>query len=98
MNDWITTDQHTEASIEALTLADEFMFNKQMHGEEIWEEIWVDGKAFDVNIWEESFDPESDSRTSPVHVSLYPTVDNGRGYRQTDGERSILLHTITGGV
>jgi len=98
MTNWITTDERIDASIMALDISDEFMTNKFLNGEEIWEEIWVNGKAFDLNIWEEDFDPDVDERTSPVHVSVYPTIENENGYRETDTSEFLRLHTIKRGI
>ena len=91
---WLTSYEHLMASSASLTLAEDFMLNKQMHGEEIWEEIWIDGKAFDVNIWEEDFNPEGDGRTSPVHASLYPTIEKDNGYIETDVNLCERLFTL----
>ena len=96
--DWLTFKERLDASIMALDISDEFMTNKFLNGEEIWEEIWVNGKAFDLNIWEEDFDPDVDERTSPVHVTIYPTIENEDGYRETSTVDFIRLHTIKRGI
>jgi len=98
MNNWITTDERIDASIKALDIGEDFMANKFLNGEEIWEEIWVNNKAFDLNIWEEDFDPDVDERTSHVQVILYPTIENENGLRETDTREFIRLHTIKGGI
>lgn len=96
--DWLTFKERLDASIMALDISDEFMTNKFLNGEEIWQEIFVNGKAFDLNIWEEDFDPDVDERTSPVHVSLYPTIENEDGLRETSTVDFVRLHTIKRGI
>lgn len=96
--DWLTFKERLDASIMALDISDEFMTNKFLNGEEIWQEIFVNGKAFDLNIWEEDFDPDEDERTSPVHVSLYPTIENEDGLRETSTVDFVRLHTIKRGI
>ena len=51
----------------AKEIADNFIANKNLEGEEIWEEIWVDGKAFDINCYEEDMNMDEEKRTTPVH-------------------------------
>lgn len=96
--DWLTFKERIDASIMALDISADFMDNKASDGEEIWEEIWVNGKAFDLNIWEEDFNPDGKERTSPVHVSLYPTIENEDGFRETSTDDFIRLHTIKRGI
>ena len=96
--DWLTFKERIDASIMALDISADFMDNKASDGEEIWEEIWVNGKAFDLNIWEEDFNPDAKERTSPVHVSIYPTIENEDGFRETSTDDFIRLQTITRGI
>ena len=96
--DWLTFKERIDASIMALDISADFMDNKASEGEEIWEEIWVNGKAFDLNIWEEDFNPDAKERTSPVHVSIYPTIENEDGFRETSANDFIRLHTIKRGI
>ena len=96
--DWLTFKERIDASILALDISADFMDNKASEGEEIWEEIWVNGKAFDLNIWEEDFNPDVKERTSPVHVSIYPTIENEDGFRETSTNDFIRLHTIKRGI
>lgn len=96
--DWLTFKERIDASIMALDISADFMDNKASEGEEIWEEIWVNGKAFDLNIWEEDFNPDTKERTSPVHVSIYPTIENEDGFRETSTNDFIRLHTIKRGI
>lgn len=92
--DWITDDEYKEAYKQAEQIADNFMVNKFMEGEEITDEIWVGNKAFDVTCYEEEFDDSKDKRTSPVHVTLYATKETDDGYRYTDDWNSIDLFTV----
>jgi hypothetical protein len=68
----------------AKEIADNFIANKNLEGEEIWEEIWVDGKAFDINCYEEDMNMDEEKRTTPVHVSIYPTIERDDGFRDTN--------------
>ena len=86
MNDWITDEEYTEAYKQAEAIADNFMANKFSEGEEIWDEIWVNGKCFDINCYEEEMDMDTDERTTPVHVAIHPTIEHDNGLRSTDGE------------
>ena len=92
--DWITDDEYKEAYKQAEQIADNFMVNKFMEGEEITDEIWVGNKAFDVTCYEEEFDDSKDKRTSPVHVTLYATKETDDGCRYTDDWNSIDLFTV----
>ena len=91
MNDWITDEEYTEAYKQAEEIADNFMANKFLEGEEIWDEIWVNGKAFDINCYEEEMDMDTDERTTPVHVAIHPTIEHENGLRSTDGETDERL-------
>lgn len=86
VTDWITDEDFKIAYVEAEKIADGFMANKFMYGEEIWDEVWINGKAFDINCYEEEMDMDSDERTTPVHVSIHPTIERDDGFRDTDGE------------
>ncbi len=86
MTDWITDEDFKIAYVEAEKIADDFMANKFMYGEEIWDEVWINGKAFDINCYEEEMDMDSDERTTPVHVAIHPTIEHDNGLRSTDGE------------
>lgn len=96
--DWLTFKERLDALIMALDFSDEFMANKESTGEEIWEEICINNKIFDLNIWEEDFNPDTEQRTSPVHVTIYPTVLSKNGYRETITDHFIRLHTIKRGI
>ena len=76
MNDWITDEEYTEAYKQAEIIAEKFMADKFSEGEEIWDEIWVNGKAFDINCYEEDMDMDADERTTPVHVAIHPTIED----------------------
>lgn len=91
VNDWITDEEYTEAYKQAEVIAESFMANKFLEGEELWEEIWVNGKAFDINCYEEDFDMDEDERTTPVHIVIHPTIEDGDGWRTTDGETYTRL-------
>ena len=86
MNDWITDEEYTEAYRQAEIIADNFVANKLLEGEEIWQEIWIGDRAFDINCYEEDFDPDKDERTTPVHVAIHPAIERADGFRYTDGE------------
>lgn len=90
--DWLTDEQYTKAYAQAEEIADSFWKNTG-DGEEIWDEIWVDGVAFDLNCWEEEFEG-GDTRTSPVHASLYPTYETENGLRDTVVDECVRLFTI----
>lgn len=92
--DWITQDQLRLAYAQAEKVFVDFCENKFMEGEEIWDEIWVDGVAYDVNCYEEEFNDEVDYRDSPCHCVLHPTIETGDGWRNTDGETYIRLFTV----
>ena len=99
MNDWITDEEYTKAYKQAEAIADNFMANKFLEGEETWEEIWVNGKAFDINCYEEDMDMDADERTTPVHVAIHPTIEDDNGFRSTDGlnyERLFSYYPATG--
>lgn len=92
--DWITSAELRSVYKQAEFIADDFWANKFMEGEETWNEVWVVDKAFDINCYEEDYDGRVEERNSPVHVSVYPTYETDRGYRETNGELYFRLFSI----
>lgn len=94
--DWLfhlTPKQMVEAYAQAEVIADSFWKNTG-EGEEIWDEIWVDDIAFDLNVWEDEYEGGME-RTNPVHATLYPTYEDENGLRDTDFDSwCIRLFTI----
>lgn len=94
--DWLfymTPKQLVEAYAQAEQIAQSFWNNTGM-GEEIWDEIWVDGVAYDLNVWEDEYEGGL-HRSNPVHATLYPTYETENGLRDTDFDSwSIRLFTI----
>lgn len=94
--DWITEDEYKEAHKQALAICTDF-FNDTNEGEQLWTEIEVSNKFFDIECYEEDapeYDwDDFDKRQNPVHCNLYG-VSRHNEYRVTDWDKSIRLFTM----
>ena len=51
-----------------------------------------DGDGDEYESWEwYYFDMDEDERTTPVHIVIHPTIEDGNGWRNTDGETYTRL-------
>lgn len=90
---WITDSELKEANEKALEIFDNFYLNEG-DGEEIWEEIEVNGKFYDINCWDEGIGEGYNDREGAVHCTIYPLDEDEKGYRFNDGQRYIRLFTV----
>jgi hypothetical protein len=90
---WITDSELEEANKKALEIFDGFYLNEG-DGEEIWEEIEVNNKFYDINCWDEGISQGCNAREGAVHCTIYPLEEDAEGYRFNDGCRCIRLFTV----
>lgn len=85
---WITSEELDEVTKVARSIFQGFIRGPDMYGEEIWEEIQVGDRFFDINCWDE----QGGDRSGSCICSLYPTkiTKNGQ-WRETDTSDSITL-------
>lgn len=90
---WITDSELKEANEKALEIFDNFYLNEG-DGEEIWQEIEVNNKFYDINCWDEGIGEGIPDREGAVHCTIYPLEEDAKGYRFNDGQRCIRLFTV----
>tara|TARA_R100000935_G_scaffold22863_2_gene41976 strand:+ start:42 stop:338 length:297 start_codon:yes stop_codon:yes gene_type:complete len=91
--EWITDAELKEANEKALKIFDNFYY-KAVTAEEIWTEITVNNKFFDVNCWDEGIDHGYENREGAVHCILHRVAVDEFGVRSCDGETFYKLLTI----
>lgn len=91
-SEWITDAELKEANEKAMKIFDSF-YSETVEAEEIWTEIIVNNKYFDVNCWDEGIDEGYRNREGAVHCVLHRVVENGAGVRYCDGDTYIKLFT-----
>lgn len=91
-SEWITDAELKEANEKAMKIFDIF-YSETVEAEEIWTEIIVNNKYFDVNCWDEGIDDGYRNREGAVHCILHRVVEDETGVRSCDGETYIKLFT-----
>ena len=90
--EWITDAELKEANEKAMKIFDSF-YSEAVEAEEIWTEIIVNNKYFDVNCWDEGIDMGYRNREGAVHCALHRVVEDEGGVRSCDGDTYIKLFT-----
>ena len=97
--EWITDAELKEANEKAMEIFDNFYSEEEESGgigsleEEIWTEIVVNNKYFDVNCWDEGIEDGYINREGAVHCILHRVVEDEAGVRSTDDDSYIRLFT-----
>ena len=86
---WITKEELNSALKIAEPMFLEWLLNPEREQDE-WQEITIDGKVFDLNLW------DSDDGLSS-YCSIYQVTTNEKGYRETVTNRSRRLITLERG-
>ena len=90
--EWITDAELKEANEKAMKIFDIF-YSEAVEAEEIWTEIIVNNKYFDVNCWDEGIEDGYENREGAVHCILHRVVEDEAGVRSCDGDTYIKLFT-----
>ena len=84
---WITKYEYQKAFYEAEKIFGDRISRTSMYDEDYWVSVDIDGKVFDLNIWQEN-DNES------AYCTIHPTKVNDKGQLETVGTAFIRMITL----
>lgn len=84
---WITKDEHARAFYEAEEIFGDWISRIAMYDDDYWVSIDIDGKVFDLNLWQENGGESS-------YCALHPTKVNSKGQLVTIGTKHIRMITM----
>lgn len=84
---WITKDEHGRAFYEAEKIFGDWISRTAIYDEDYWVSVDIDGKVFDLNLWQ-----ENDGKSS--YCTIHPTKVNDKGQLETVGTEHIRMITM----
>lgn len=82
---WITKYEYQSAFYEAEKIFGDWISRTSMYDEDYWVSIDIDGKIFDLNIWQEN---------ESAYCTVHPTKVNDKGQLETVGTAFIRMITL----
>jgi|TARA_B110000902_G_C14155417_1_gene531207 hypothetical protein len=84
---WITKDEHDRAFYEAEQIFGDWVSRIATYDEDYWVSVDIDGKVFDLNLWQ-----KDDGKWS--YCTIHPTKVNNKGQLETVGTEYIRMITM----
>jgi hypothetical protein len=84
---WITKDEYDRAFYEAEQIFGDWVSRIATYDEDYWVSVDIDGKVFDLNLWQ-----KDDGKWS--YCTIHPTKVNNKGQLETVGTEYIRMITM----